>query len=202
MSVADPGSALASVLELSTLATVGETLQEGISGILEGVEEIANGSEAALPELQIPDTFTEAMEEKAGAELDLSAADPEEEAPETPEAEAKTPEVETPVPEVEVPAAEEAEIPEVDTPEGEAEVPETPEAENPEVEAEAPEAEAPSVETAPGTSDDSENTETTEEEGTTRKASSGATGTGKYRPDRTWMKTATSSTTAAICPQD
>ena len=113
MSVADPGSSLASVLELSTLATVGETLQEGISSILENVEEIAGGSEAELPKLQIPDTFTEAMEEKTGVELDLDTADPEAEAP---AAEAETPAVETPAPEVEVPAAEEAEVP--DTPEG------------------------------------------------------------------------------------
>ena len=83
---------------------------------------------------------------------------------------------------VEVPAAEEAEIPEVDTPEGEAEVPETPEAENPEVEVEAPEAEAPSVETTPGTSDDSENTETTEEDGNNPEGFEWGNGNGEVPP--------------------
>ena len=112
-SVADPGSSLASVLELSTLATVEPVLQEGISNILENVEEIANGGEnkTELPELLIPDTFAEAVEEQAGVDLDLNAADPEAEA-ETPDVEA--PAAETDTPEVEVPAAEEAEIPEVD----------------------------------------------------------------------------------------
>ena len=139
MSVADPGSALASVLELSTLATVGETLQEGISSILENVEEIAGGSEAELPKLQIPDTFMEAVEEKTGVDLDLDAADPEAEAPAL--------EVEAPAAEVEAPVAEKAEVPD------------TPEAETPEVDVEAPEAEAPSVETAPETTDDAEDAE-------------------------------------------
>ena len=41
------------------------------------MEETAGGSEAELPELQTPDTFVEAMEEKTGVELDLSAVDPE-----------------------------------------------------------------------------------------------------------------------------
>ena len=91
MSVADPGSSLASVLELSTLATVEPVLQEGINDILKNVEEIAGGSEADLPELQIPDTFTEAMEEKTGVDLDLDAADP---AAEVPAAEAEAPSVE------------------------------------------------------------------------------------------------------------
>ena len=94
------------------------------------MEKIAGGSEADLSELQLPDAFVEAVEEKAGVELDLDAADPEAEAPaaevETPEAEAPAAEVETP--EAAAPAAEEAEAPD------------TPEAETPEVEAEAPEA--------------------------------------------------------------
>lgn len=91
LSVEDPGSSLASVLELSTLATVEPVLQEGINDILKNVEEIAGGSEADLPELQIPDTFTEAMEEKTGVDLDLDAADP---AAEVPAAEAEAPSVE------------------------------------------------------------------------------------------------------------
>ena len=141
--MADPGSSLASVLELSTLATVEPVLQEGINDILKNVEEIAGGSEAELPKLQIPDTFVEAVEEKTGAELDPDAADP--------EAEAETPAVETPAPEVEAPAVEEAEVPD------------TPEAENPEVDVEAPEAEAPSVEAEPETTDDSEDAEEEDE---------------------------------------
>ena len=167
--MADPGSALASVLELSTLATVGETLQEGISSILENVEEIANGSEAALPELLIPDTFVEAVEEKAGVDLDLSAANP--------EAEAETPAVETPAAEeAEVPEttlAEAPETPEADTPE--AEVPETPEAETPEVEAE-----APYVETAPETTDDAEDAE--EEDGNNPEGFEWGNGNGEVPP--------------------
>ena len=157
------------------------------------MEEIAGGSEAELPKLQIPDTFVEAVEEKTGVELDLDAVDPEAEV-ETPAAEAETPAVETPAPE-------EAEVPETTL----AEAPETPEAEIPEAEAEVPEtpdveAEAPAVETAPEPRMTLKMRK--KRTGTTRKASSGATGTGKYRPDRTWMKTATSSTTAAICLQD
>ena len=175
MSVADPGSSLASVLEQSTLATVGETLQEGISSILENVEEIAGGSEADLPELQIPDTFVEAVEEKAGAELDLDAADPEAEV-ETPAVEAETPAVETPAPEVEVSAAEEAEVPETIL----AEAPETPEAETPEVDVEAPEAEAPSVETEPETPDDTEDAE--EENGNNPEGFEWGNGNGEVPP--------------------
>ena len=175
MSVADPGSSLASVLELSTLATVGETLQEGISSILENVEEIAGGSEAELPKLQIPDTFTEAMEEKTGVELDLDAVDPETEV-ETPAAEAETPAVETPALEVEVPAAEEAEMPGTIL----AEAPETPEAETPEVDVEAPEAEAPSVETEPETTDDPEDAE--EEDGNNPEGFEWGNGNGEVPP--------------------
>ena len=160
--MADPGSSLASVLNQSTLATVGETLQEGISSILENVEEIAGGSEAELPELQIPDAFVEAVEEQAGAELDPDAADP--------EAEAETPAVETPAPEVEAPAVEEAEVPE------------TSEAETPEVDVEAPEAEVPSVETEPETPDDSENTETTEENGNNPEGFEWGNGNGEVPP--------------------
>ena len=104
LSAADPGSSLVSALGLSSLAMVGETLQEGISSILENVEEIAGGSEAELPELLIQDMITEAMEEKTGVDLDLDAADPEAEAPAA--------EVEAPAPEVEAPAADETEAPE------------------------------------------------------------------------------------------
>ena len=152
--MADPGSSLASVLNQSTLATVGASLQEGISSILENVEEIAGGSEAELPELLISDTFTEAMEEKAGVDLDLDAADPE----------------------VEAPAPEEAEVPETTL----AEAPETPEAETPEVEAEAPEAEAPSVETAPETTDDPEDAE--EEDGNNPEGFEWGNGNGEVPP--------------------
>ena len=154
---------------------MGETLQEGISGILEGVEEIAGGSEAELPKLQIPDTFTEAMEEKTGVELDLDAVDPETEV-ETPAAEAETPAVETPALEVEVPAAEEAEMPGTIL----AEAPETPEAETPEVDVEAPEAEAPSVETEPETTDDPEDAE--EEDGNNPEGFEWGNGNGEVPP--------------------
>ena len=115
---------------------MGETLQEGISSILENVEEIAGGSEAELPKLQIPDTFVEAVEEKTGAELDPDAADP--------EAEAETPAVETPAPEVEAPVVEEAEVPE--------------------------------------TPDDSENTETTEENGNNPEGFEWGNGNGEVPP--------------------
>ena len=157
-SVADPGSSLASVLELSTLATVGETLQEGISSILENVEEIAGGSEADLPKLQIPDTFVEAVEEKTGVDLNLDAVDPEAEAPAA--------EVETP--EAAAPAAKEAEVPE------------TPETDTPDVEVEAPEAEAPSVETEPETTDDPEDAE--DEDGNNPEGFEWGNGNGEVPP--------------------
>ena len=143
------------------MATVEPVLQEGISDILENVEEIAGGSEAELPELQIPDTFTEAMEEKTGVDLDLDAADPEAE--------------------VETPAPEEAEVPETTL----AEAPETPEAEIPEAEAEVPEtldveAEAPAVETAPETTDDAEDAE--EEDGNNPEGFEWGNGNGEVPP--------------------